>query len=111
MKKLFLVACISASIASFGTAQADETETIKQAISGKTIVSGTAEIKLSKNGRMTGKAGSTTYKGAWTVRDGKFCRTITEPKKWAGTECQPTKLGGGIISLTGRNGPADWAIK
>lgn len=113
MKKLFWVACVSALVTSFGTVQvqADQTDAIMKAISGKTIVSETAEFKLRKNGRLTGKAGAVKFKGAWTVRDGKFCRTMTEPPEWVGTECQPTKLGDGTVAITGRNGTTVWKIK
>ncbi len=112
MKNFFLGASVSILVSSFGAiqVQADQTDAVMKALSGKTIVSPTAEFKLRKNGRLTGKAGSLKFKGSWTVRDGDFCRTLTEPKQWAGTECQPTKLGDGTVSITGRNGTNVWKI-
>lgn len=113
MRKPVLIACVSALIASFGAVQvqADQTEAITKAISGKTIFNDSAEFKVRKNGKLTGKAGKTKFKGAWAIRKGKWCRTFTEPKKWAGTECQPAKLSGNTITITGRNGPQVWKIK
>ncbi|MBT8152501.1 hypothetical protein KMP13_01030 [Epibacterium ulvae] len=86
----------------------------KAAVAGKTITSGKAVLKVRKNGRLTGKVGpngDVTFEGAWDIRNGKWCRTITEPASFAGTECQAMTLGDGVITISGRNGPVDWQIK
>lgn len=87
---------------------------IAKKLSGKTILHEAAEFKIRRNGRLTGKAGpkrDIVFKGAWAIRNGKWCRTFTEPEQWAGTECQPIEFGNGTITITGRNGPQVWQIK
>lgn len=89
---------------------------LKATLSGKTIVSeeNNAEFKLRRNGRLTGKAGTNQqveFSGAWTIRDGRFCRTIQKPESWAGTECQAIELGQGTVTINGRNGPIQYVIK
>ena len=113
MRKSILIACVFAPTAGFGTvqAQADQTEKVWKAVSGKTLVNGKPKFKAHRNGRLTGSSGSTKFKGAWTIRDGSWCRTITEPKEAAGTLCQQTVLGNGTITITGGNGPDVWQIK
>ncbi len=86
---------------------------LTSALAGKTISSGKAVLKVRKNGRLSGKVGpngDVKFEGAWTIRDGKWCRTIKEPASFAGTECQAMTLGDGVITITGRNGPVDWQI-
>ncbi len=89
------------------------TDPITAAVSGKTIVSGNTKFSIGSNGSLSGIGpdGVTEFKGAWTVRDGKWCRTFTEPATFAGTECQEAVLGDGTITITGRGGPTVWAIQ
>lgn len=116
MNKFFATLCTVALTTGLSAAPvlADQTDNIIKAVSGKTLVNETAEFKVRKNGRLIGKAGSkgqVKFKGAWAVRDGKWCRTFTEPAEWAGTECQTATLGDGTITIVGRNGPGVWQIK
>ncbi len=88
------------------------TDPITQAISGKTLVNSAFEFTAGSNGSFIGKTpGGTEFKGAWTVRDGQFCRTLTEPASFVGTECQDAELGDGTITISGRNGPAIYTIQ
>ena len=85
---------------------------ITTAIAGKSITSAGAVIKLRKNGKLSGTMkNGTKLAGAWTVRDGKFCRTLTAPEAAAGTACQQAVLGNGTITITGKQGPIVWEIK
>ena len=113
MKKSILIACVFALTTGFGAvqAQADQTEKVRQAIAGKTLVHGKFKVKAHRNGRLTGSDGSRKFKGAWTIKEGHWCRTLTEPKEAAGTLCQITKLGDGTLTITGGNGPKVWEIR
>lgn len=114
MKILFVFGA-SAFLSVFFATQAVATDAdIKKALAGKTIVNEGSEFKLRKNGGLTGKAGpkrDVIFKGAWAIRDGKWCRTFSEPESFAGTECQTLVLGNGTVTITGRSGPQTWEIK
>lgn len=102
---------VSACVETTSTTGASS-DPITQAISGKTIVSENAQFTMGTNGSLNGEtSGGTTFKGAWTVRDGQFCRTISEPASFVGTECQKAELGDGTITITGRNGPIVYSIE
>lgn len=115
MKKFGIINKASAVLVMMTATQAMASdEAIKKTLAGKSIVNEGSEFKLRRNGGITGKAGPNRdiiFKGAWAIRDGKWCRTFTEPKSFAGTECQPMELGDGTITITGRNGPQVWKIK
>lgn len=84
---------------------------ISDAVSGKTLTHSKNKLKLRKNGKLTGNlSDGSKLSGAWTVRDGQFCRTLKKPERLAGTECQEAVLGDGVITITGRTGPLDWII-
>lgn len=92
----------------------DTVDPITAAISGKSLVRDDAVFDVGSDGSLTGKGGpgmATEFKGAWAIRDGKWCRTFTEPASFAGTECQPADLGDGTITITGRAGPMVWQIQ
>lgn len=95
-----------------GTQQsAAPTDPLSNALSGKTIVSENFQASLGSNGSFNGKAtNGMIFKGAWTVRDGQFCRTLTEPKPFVGTECQNAELGDGTVTLVTQRGPVVYQI-
>lgn len=112
MKKSFLMTCVFAVATSLVSVQAhaDQTDTIRKAVSGKTLTNGGTKFKVKRNGRLTGSSGALKFKGTWTIRDGQWCRTLTEPANFAGTECQPTELGENTITITGSRGPTVYDI-
>lgn len=85
---------------------------LKAALSGKTLMSGKNELRLATNGALSGVlGGKDKLTGAWAVRDGKFCRTIAEPKRLAGTECQTAAIKGKVFSVTNAEGrTTEWTI-
>ena len=103
---LLLGACLE------GTQQSSApTDPLTNAISGKTIVSETFQATLGSNGSFNGKTtDGMVFKGAWTVRNGQFCRTLTEPERFVGTECQNAELGDGTVTITTRRGPVVYQI-
>lgn len=71
-------------------------------LADQTLAKDELRFTLHKDGRLIGNDGTM---GTWEVRDGKYCRTITVPEKWKGTECQEVKIDGTqytFISPTGR---------
>ena len=110
------IICIAFGIG-LGTAVpafASSDETLKAAIAGKTLVSGKAQLKARKNGRLSGKVGKNgdvKFEGAWDIRNGQWCRTIKEPKTFAGTKCQAMTLDGDVLTIDGTNGPTSWLVK
>ncbi len=96
-----------------GAAVASDADLTK-ALAGKTLVGGNAEIKVKKNGGLTGKVGKKgdiKIKGAWQIRDGKWCRTLSEPAQFAGTACQAMTLGDGTVTIDSSSGPITYQIK
>ena len=55
--------------------------------------------------------GDVLIDGAWEIRQGKFCRTITAPAQMIGTECQNISIDGDTATLTGRDGPTTFIIE
>jgi len=110
MKSVLMSAVVTATLLGCPSFAATDAE-IKQRLAGKTISNDIAEFSFRRNGRITGKAGDLKFKGAWTARNGKFCRTFSEPEEWAGTECQPIEFGSGTVTITGRNGPILYNMK
>ena len=87
-------------------------DSLKSAISGKSLHSDGAVIKLRKNGKLTGKLkNGDKLTCAWTVRNGQFCRTLTAPEAAVGTECQKAVLGDVVVTIAGQRGPIEWQLK
>lgn len=108
MKNLFVFTTIAAIVAS--TALADP---ITEALSGKILVAPGQEITAHADGRLIGKVGQnldTDLVGAWEIRDGQWCRTLTEPAAAAGTACQDITLGDGVVTIVGGNGPIEYSL-
>ena len=109
---LGLSACDTSNDVLGTDAAATEVDPITAAISGKTLSSANSKIRLATSGQLTGTAGpngDVRLAGAWTVRDGQWCRTLNEPTQIAGTECQAATLGDGTITI-GLNGPVTYII-
>ncbi len=89
-------------------AQAD----MVQELSGKTLVAGKSRIVMGADGAMSGKVGADTLTGTWMVRDGKLCRTISAPKRMAGSECQTAVLRGNTLQITRADGSTlEWSVE
>lgn len=120
MKKLFVATIASASmLAACGdtmSTSAPATETmdpITAQLVGKRLTSTGMTMQLQEGNRMAGRAGpsgNVLIDGAWEIRDGDFCRTITAPAQMAGTECQAITIDGETATLQGRDGPTTFII-
>ncbi|WP_420567639.1 lipocalin-like domain-containing protein [Thalassovita sp.] len=86
-------------------AEAATGKELKAALSGKTIVhvKNKQTIKINADGTIQGKGLS----GSWKIKGNKWCRTLTEPKKFAGTECQKVDLEGNTATFHSKNGRAN----
>jgi hypothetical protein len=75
-------------------------------LAGKTLVSGKgARIAVGADGSFRGSTDKgEPLAGTWEVRDGRWCRTIAEPKRLAGSECQGAVLKHGKLTLTRADG-------
>lgn len=108
VRSVFLAALVAGGLPAALHAADDP---LTQALAGKTLVSPNATIRLARNGALSGKVGQAKLSGAWTVRDGKFCRTLKAPENLAGTQCQDAQLNGKTVTLTTGRGPVVYQIK
>lgn len=77
-------------------------------IVGKKLENGDLTVVLKSNGKVKGSG----IEGVWEERDGKYCRTLTKPKKFAGTECQTVTLKGNEVTFVNPNGrKSTWTVK
>ncbi len=96
-----ILACFT-MVACLATDEIAQDDPVTAAISGRTLVQGNNRLLLSSNGQLSGTlANGDEVEGAWTVRDGSYCRTLTSPERHAGTECQQAELGDGTVSFDG----------
>jgi hypothetical protein len=109
------------SLAAFATMTAcmDGTATatpdpITEAVSGRTLVAGDTRLTAGANGALVGTlANGNTLSGTWRISGGKWCRTLTQPARFAGPEvCQDAALADGQLVITGSNGnPTTYTIE
>ena len=87
---------------------------ITQQLVGKTLTGTGLKMQLQEGNRMVGRAGVGTstvpIDGAWEIREGRFCRTLSAPSQLAGTECQDISIEGETATIAGRNGPTTFII-
>ncbi|MBU2994356.1 hypothetical protein Q4555_06725 [Octadecabacter sp. 1_MG-2023] len=108
---LTLSALIAVSACSETTTTPDP---IEQAVSGRTLVSGDTRLTAGANGALVGTlASGDTLSGTWRIGNGKWCRTLTQPARFAGAEvCQDAALAGDQLVIVGSNGtPTTYSIE
>ena len=89
------------------------TDPVTAALVGKTLTSGSAKLQLQEGNKMVGRAGpngDVPIAGAWEIRDGKFCRTLTSPPQLAGTECQGVVIDGETATFSTPRGVQRYII-
>ena len=101
--KLFTCTAIASIVLSgcMATTPSEDMDPLTARLSGQTGVhdSGTT-ITLHEDGRLSGQNPSgDAIVGVWTVRDGRFCRTITAPDRLAGTNCQDVEFNGNEVTF------------
>lgn len=87
---------------------------VSQQLVGKKLTSTGMVLQLQEGNRMVGSAGpsgNVKIDGAWEIREGRFCRTISAPAQMAGTECEDISIDGDTATLVGRDGPTTFIIE
>lgn len=87
---------------------------IEQAVSGRTLVAGDTRLTAGANGALVGAlASGEALSGTWRTSGGKWCRTLTQPARFAGAEvCQDAALADGQLVIIGSNGsPTTYTIE
>ena len=91
-----------------------ENDPITQAVSGRTLVAGDTRLTADANGALVGTlANGDTLSGTWRISGGKWCRTLTQPARFAGPEvCQDAALADGQFVIVVSNGsPTTYTIE
>ena len=80
-----------------------QAEGIKDMLSGKTLTSpkGKTVYILNADGALGGKIAKQNVVGNWEIRDGQWCRTISEPKEREGDACPTVEIEGDQVTLGG----------
>ncbi|MEM6460429.1 MAG: hypothetical protein AAF724_00775 [Pseudomonadota bacterium] len=72
------------------------------------------KITANADGTLTGKVGENLdvdLAGTWEIRNGEWCRTLTQPAGAAGSACQQLTLGDGVVTIVGSNGPVEYTLE
>ncbi|WP_424969923.1 hypothetical protein [Dinoroseobacter sp. S76] len=109
MKKLAVV-LIALGVAACDTPAPDTAmmgDPLKDALAGKTLMNVDNPDTLLTFGADGSLSGAVT--GTWSVENGQFCRTLTEPASVAGSLCQDVVIDGDVLTfLAGTNGDSSW---
>lgn len=97
--------------ATMTSASGASSDGLQATLSGRTLSNDNGRITLGTDGRLSGSVRGAALDGAWTVRNEQFCRTITQPARVAGTECQDVTFNDdGTITIDGVNGAVTWTL-
>lgn len=103
---LSLAACDSTTTG--GTATQSAAAPAWLSIVDKTLVNGDTTVVLQSSGAVVGSG----IEGVWEERDGKYCRTLTKPEQFAGTECQVVILNGNEVTFDNQQGrTSTWIVQ
>lgn len=112
VKSPFLGAIWAFGLAVFVLPSASAAQSLTERLSGKTLTNENATILLGADGRVSGTIRAGELVGAWTERDGQYCRTFTAPERVAGTLCQDVRFNadGTVTFLGGVAGDTTWTM-
>ena len=113
MKPIFLLTASLVAVTAC-TDVATSHDPITIAVSGRTLVSGDTRLTAGQNGALVGTlANGDTLSGTWKINGGKWCRTLTLPERFSGSEvCQDAALQDGQLVIIGSNGsPTTYTIE
>lgn len=75
-------------------------DALRAALVGQTLTVGDGQgTNIHPDGTLSG--GVT---GTWEIKAGQWCRTITAPKDWVGTQCQAVMIDGSSATFTRPDG-------
>ncbi len=100
-----LRASLIAGFLLLGASVAHSEITVEQ-VAGKTLTGADkSKFENSADGSLTGVTGKgDALSGTWEIKDGKWCRTIKEPARLAGSACQTASIKGGTFTLVRDDG-------
>lgn len=106
---LALTTAICALIATAPVAMADSDtqDPLYPALAGKSFVGKTGlAIKLEEDGTISGGSDTMQFGGTWTVENGQYCRTLTDPtpEPMRSTGCLDVQIDGDQATLTSEDG-------
>jgi hypothetical protein len=82
-------------------------EITAEQVAGKTLTFKKSVFVIGADGSLTGKTDrGEAVTGTWQVKGGKWCRTITEPARLAGSACQTASIKGKTLTITREDGTA-----
>ena len=81
-------------------------EITAEQVSGKTMQDSRKNtFTMGTDGTLVGTTSKgDAVSGTWEVKDGKWCRTIKEPARLAGSACQAATIKGDTLTLTVKDG-------
>jgi hypothetical protein len=119
MKKLFIgLAAAGSLLAACDTmaptpASSGAQDPITAALVNKTLRSTNTTLRTNEGNRLrglSGPSGTIPISGAWEIRNGQFCRTLTDPPQMAGTECNDITIDGETATISGPRGTETYII-
>lgn len=89
------------------------TDPITARLAGNTLFNDNLRFTTNEDGSLVGTtAGGENIAGTWAVRDGKWCRTLSEPERLVGSACQDITLNDdGTVTIVGVNGPGTFQFE
>ncbi|MCK0138839.1 hypothetical protein [Aliiroseovarius sp. F47248L] len=106
-RTLVTAICASVVLAPVAMADSDPQDPLFQALAGKSFVGETGlAIKLEKDGTISGGSDAMQFGGTWSVEDGKYCRTLTDPtpEPMRSSGCLDVQINGDQATLTSEDG-------
>ncbi|MFD0980941.1 hypothetical protein [Tropicimonas aquimaris] len=78
-----------------------QAEGLQDILSGKTLTSpkGRTVYVLGSDGRLSGTIAKEAVVGIWDIRNGQWCRSISEPAVHAGDACRTVAVDGQNVTL------------
>ncbi|MEM9635526.1 MAG: hypothetical protein AAGA50_29660 [Pseudomonadota bacterium] len=112
ISKILLVLAVTTGLST--GALADDSS-IAAEFAGKNLSGHGVDMNINPDGTFTGTVGKNPkedFAGTWKISNGQWCRTITKPERFKGSQCQDLTVNGdGTVTIDGRRGPAKYTLK
>ena len=107
--KLFITTAVAAMVGVAAPAFADfqtinSRDEFVSLVSGKTLTRPLVKIRVSPNGRISGKGATWDVSGKWQWKDGFLCRSLEWGGDDLGYNCQQVKVKGSTVRITSDKG-------
>ncbi len=85
-----------------GSFTSESDAALSVALSGRTLTLGANRINVGADGRLSGSAANgAAILGTWSIRNGKWCRTLISPEAMAGSACQSLAIEADKAAING----------